>query len=359
MNANIADTVLQLLVLAAGIQGLVIASLLMYQEKNYATRLLGVFFILISLGCLEFVIEGMFYPPRGPELPFPLTFKLAYVPALYLHLRYLCRKVDRFHTLDLVHFAPSILFDFLSFYFLVFEGNTSGLGFISDPMHMALIDVLYHFLFYLQFPYYLLLSYRLVEKDDANSRYQQEIDLWIRQLRLVIGLFAVGWLGFKVSVAEFGANPVSRYCLHSTFVVVIYWLGYSALLVKKEVFRRHIRAVGFPESPFNTNEILVLIKKSGIYRSKNLSLSKVADAIGYSENAVSRSVNQIAHQNFNSYINQLRVEEFVVRAKDPQSKNLSLYGIAQEVGFSSKSSFYRAFKSIFGRTPKDYLKLDH
>jgi AraC-like DNA-binding protein len=55
-------------------------------------------------------------------------------------------------------------------------------------------------------------------------------------------------------------------------------------------------------------------------------------------------------------VNGYRVAAFLERLNDANYSNLSLVGIATDVGFSSKSSFYATFKKHKGVTPTEYRK---
>lgn len=54
------------------------------------------------------------------------------------------------------------------------------------------------------------------------------------------------------------------------------------------------------------------------------------------------------------FINSYRVEEFKAVVQLDENSKYSLIGIANEVGFKSKATFYRNFKAIEGVTPKQY-----
>lgn len=58
--------------------------------------------------------------------------------------------------------------------------------------------------------------------------------------------------------------------------------------------------------------------------------------------------------NLNDYLNRLRVEYSVRLMKE--KRHFSVEGIAEEAGFNSRGTFYRAFFKEFGMTPTDYMK---
>jgi AraC-like DNA-binding protein len=58
----------------------------------------------------------------------------------------------------------------------------------------------------------------------------------------------------------------------------------------------------------------------------------------------------------NDHINKLRIEETKRLLKSESSKDLTLYAIAVDSGFSSESVFYTNFKKYVGMTPNQYKK---
>ncbi|SFB53462.1 helix-turn-helix domain-containing protein [Algoriphagus aquimarinus] len=61
-------------------------------------------------------------------------------------------------------------------------------------------------------------------------------------------------------------------------------------------------------------------------------------------------------KSFLEFINELRVEEFKKELNDPKNKAYTMIYIANQCGFSSKTSFYRIFKEVTKITPTDYKK---
>ena len=66
-------------------------------------------------------------------------------------------------------------------------------------------------------------------------------------------------------------------------------------------------------------------------------------------------INESFHQNFYDFVNTYRIKESKRLLKDPESEKYKIISIAYDSGFSSKSSFYKAFKKSTGITPGEYL----
>ncbi len=89
------------------------------------------------------------------------------------------------------------------------------------------------------------------------------------------------------------------------------------------------------------------------YLDPQLKLDGLANQLNTTPHLLSQYLNDHVGKNFNSYINELRVDEAVSMMQSHDE--YSLEGIAAEVGFRSKSTFYAAFKARYQMTPKAYL----
>lgn len=98
----------------------------------------------------------------------------------------------------------------------------------------------------------------------------------------------------------------------------------------------------------------VLCKDHRIYRDSALNREKVADQLGISAGYLSQLVNTVAEKNFTNYINHYRVEAIKEMILDSEFENYSLLAIGLESGFTSKTTFYKAFKKVTGMTPNAY-----
>lgn len=98
-----------------------------------------------------------------------------------------------------------------------------------------------------------------------------------------------------------------------------------------------------------------LMKEDQLYLDHDLKLQDVSTSTGYSVHAVSRVINSRLGLSFNKYVNGFRVDKACRLLLE--NDLLSVEGIAQEVGFNSKTTFYTAFKEKMQLTPAQYKKL--
>lgn len=93
------------------------------------------------------------------------------------------------------------------------------------------------------------------------------------------------------------------------------------------------------------------MKKDKLYLDANLSLSRLSSHIAVTPNHISQTLNEIMNSNFFNYVNRWRVEE---AKRQILETNYSILEISIDVGFNSRSSFYKAFKYETGKTPNQY-----
>ncbi|WP_231128644.1 helix-turn-helix domain-containing protein [Chryseobacterium vaccae] len=98
----------------------------------------------------------------------------------------------------------------------------------------------------------------------------------------------------------------------------------------------------------------LLCKEQHMYTDSTLNREKVAEKLGISAGYVSQIVNTITGDNFAHYINQYRVEAVKEMISDPEYENYNLLTMGLEAGFTSKTTFFKAFKKVTGQTPNEY-----
>lgn len=98
----------------------------------------------------------------------------------------------------------------------------------------------------------------------------------------------------------------------------------------------------------------ILCKEQHIYTDSTLNREKVAEKLGISAGYVSQIINTITGDNFANYINQYRVEAVKEMISNSEYETYNLLTMGLESGFTSKTTFYKAFKKVTGQTPNEY-----
>jgi AraC-like DNA-binding protein len=108
------------------------------------------------------------------------------------------------------------------------------------------------------------------------------------------------------------------------------------------------------------NELLVKLKKfenSEKYLNIKLSLPLLAAQLNTNTNYLSEIINTHKGKNFNTYINELRIDYICTKIlNDPKYRNYKIAYLAEECGFSSHSVFSAVFKNTTGISPSSFLK---
>lgn len=113
-------------------------------------------------------------------------------------------------------------------------------------------------------------------------------------------------------------------------------------------------------SPEITRQILNGLKnleKQEYYLKQECNSYNVAKKIGTNTTYLSKVINGHYGKNFNTYINDLRINYAIVRLKnDVIFRSYSIQSIAEEVGYKSADSFTKYFKKDTGLNPSFYIK---
>jgi AraC-like DNA-binding protein len=93
------------------------------------------------------------------------------------------------------------------------------------------------------------------------------------------------------------------------------------------------------------------------FLNKDISLAQMASMFETNTKYLSEIINKYKKKNFNSYINDLRINYIVKQLKeDPKYLKYKVRYLAEECGFSSHSIFSATFKSLTGITPNVFIQ---
>ncbi len=107
------------------------------------------------------------------------------------------------------------------------------------------------------------------------------------------------------------------------------------------------------------NKLILLQEEEKVFLSKSIKVADLASRLNQNEKTISRSINKYSNGNFNTFINSFRVQYSKELLQSGRLNHYTIEAIAEECGFANKVSFYNAFKSDTGMSPKQFRALKH
>lgn len=352
--------------LLAVFQGVILSVLILLKSPRRKPNIyFGLLIFLFSVSLLHLVLESSIHA-FNVKFPFPMEFNLAYGPLAYLHILHIKDPLRKFNKKDLAHFVPTLLLDafFFSSTFL-YLGNHMEWAYENIPLIQGVAMSL-SFVSMLQLAAYTYLIYK--EASDSKvvlkdfSHVKNWLSLLVYSWSLVIGFFMIATPIALIFIEQLDNHSEWLYIplgiINATWIFslgFLYLLKYSRVLDKYmgKVEKFNISSDEIEEKRI---QILTALESHQIYRDPKITVTKLAGHLNWPINSVSKMINETLDSNFNDLINQYRVSAFKKLVLKPESKKYSILGLGQEVGFSSKASFYRIFKKETGMTPSEYLK---
>ena len=102
-------------------------------------------------------------------------------------------------------------------------------------------------------------------------------------------------------------------------------------------------------------ELDQLMESKKPYLNRKLLKSELAELLGVNGPDMARLLNERIGMSFFEYVNYHRIKEFVALAKTDKAQQLTIFGLAQEAGFNSKTTFHKSFKKLMGTSPGEYF----
>lgn len=196
---------------------------------------------------------------------------------------------------------------------------------------------------------------------ENDVRYKEEAlkDAEIRQQQLVIYFSVTGLLIFIcLSVVIFMRGrqlKISYQHLYNNSIEIIKKERELQEMKQKEKYSSSLLSQEDNSNLYNS--LLKLMEEEQIYLNSKLTIDDVAKKLNTNRTYLSQIINEKTDTNFNNFINEYRVKEAQIRLLDDKNRSYTIEGIAQSVGFSTKSTFNGAFKKFIGLTPSEYIRM--
>lgn len=379
--AEISWGVYSVTLLIGSLQGALIAQLLFFARANRAAnRALALLILAVVLLITPYTLGFAGFFDRYKWLNFaPLYWDLAFGPLIWLYVRQLgMRNLPRHWRW---HFFPVALqAGYYSAICLLMP--IASRESYNDHFHSVWILPTFVLIRYLSYLGYAAITVRAFLRyqnwlaDHSALREEFRLD-WLRRTLWLIAVVLVLQAGFSMFDIAVRHLPYrEEFPLYVLFAVLIWLLGLEGWRHAARIYPKMdddktateptpettpaIAASSRNDSRRATHDWPALairwieeIRAREWWREPDLSLALVARRLGTNTAYLSRALNEGAGQSFSDCINRLRID---AAKKRLQQSNDGVLDIALSVGFASKASFNRVFKSLSGETPSDYRK---
>ena len=270
-----------------------------------------------------------------------------FVTFIFLFFKYYKSETEKFKKSDYLFFLPNI------FYFIL-EGFEIQLP--KDNLYIEILEVLLKliFVFYLG----LILYSVITDKRRMWTTY------FVVPIVILLVFSCVNDILKIIRLKElpfFNNHNFNSYLL-LIVAFLFYFISFKLLSKGKDILPKN-EISKYKNSNLNTKQIeqfksdlINAMEIDKLYLNGKLSIQYVSVKLNIPKQYISEVLNEHMKTNFQDFINEYRVEEFIKRLKNDQNNQFTLLGIATEVGFNSKSSFNAIFKKFKGLTPTQFKK---
>lgn len=364
------------------IQCLFFAFLIIFKKaRDKKDVLLVILLLFVSAELIfRYLLEKL--PPAETRwlVLFDITYWAMFGPLTYLYIRYATGGMKKLRAIHLLHLLPLIvgLFGVMGFYtggnyyhyFSDYFNESTGL------QKLALLVWDY------ASPVYLLYSLLVLYRHRTGIRnYFTDISKRdLKWLRILVSGFLVyilasyvimilqAFTGYDPGIESIEMLPV----VLTVYVFVLGFFGYrqpgflfdvspaEVSLSKSKISNGDAKYAGarlHPEEHRQIKEnLLAIMESEKPFVEPDLNIGALACKLDTSIHKLSQVINESFDQNFFDFINSYRIQEVKHLLVLPEYENLTIISAAWDCGFSSKSSFYNAFRKNTGKTPGEFLK---
>ena len=360
--------------------------LIVKSKNKKANVFLGIFLLSIAVQIFnDFIGELPIEEELGINMFIVDPFLFA-LPILFFYLlTTINKRIENWHYLL---FIPGIIHNLLLHFY----------GFLLSENWLSIYEPIFYFLEILLMVYaFRILQVHKNNISDFYSDLEHKSLTWLKSIFILVilmHLFNIVTVFFDLSNVEI-LELVVENASFGLLVSIIIWIAYNGLS-QPQIFRRplfhkpknviknekstlvsnqkhiiekniqstneELQTIGVKDSNRSEsdiqqfNEIKSQIQKQELFTNPKLNLRTLALELGLKEKELSRLINECGKVNFYQFINEYRIEKFKQLVQSSKFHQFTLLGLATEAGFSSKSTFYTAFKKLEGMTPKQYEK---
>jgi len=278
---------------------------------------------------------------------------------IYFYILSVKDEIQKFDRKNIRHFIPTFVSIFLILIFYFAIGKNGPL--IKEQVFSRIFLNSLFVLSWISLGAYILVSIKQIRIDVKKGNPVHKV---FQQLMfLLILAFPAMITGIITSMMEWPSNSPFNiiYIVLNTFIILSlfllmqrnpYLVQYGTLPMKKKSegksYLANVDVVNLK------NNLKIIMEEEKLYCDEDLTLPRLSEVLEVTQHQLSHFLNEHYNINFNSYINNFRINDAKeMLLNEPERSTLS---IAYAVGFNSYSVFYTAFKKGTLLSPAQFRK---
>lgn len=273
----------------------------------------------------------------------------------------------RFKSQDLIHYLPSLVYIVLIIVFFIIPPQEAYIAkyksgqLLQMSILFAGVGLLFNITYWV-LSCHLFFTFKKKLQDELS--YVVKTQFFLNFL-IAIGICLLCWVVvYLVSIYgnKFMART-TRQALWLSIAFIILFIAYYSI-TEPELFKLAsvVKTKKYAQSKLTKQDLDQLKDKldqlmehKKPYLNQKLLKSELADLLGVSNPEIARLLNERIGMSFFEYVNYYRIKEFIVLAQRDDAQKFTIFGIAQEAGFNSKTTFNKSFKKLMGASPSEYF----
>jgi len=344
-------------------QGFFVFVILLLNKKGnkIANVTLSVLVLLLTFYLLDNMLGMVNFFNGNPHflhLVTPLWY--LFPPLCYFYVKKQMNPDFKFRPEYLFHLIPFllVLYRMFPFYFLPVEVKLQYFSGELKPPGTQLMNILFVLISPIQLTLYSGIIRFKTLKEKSIVNFNPAHFNWLKLFFTLFFLFGLmqTTLITKWVITQEITLPF-KYVPLALFAFIIYSIAYLAIIQPEALFPFRllkIKKLNGEQTTRYAKELIKLVENEKLYLNSELKYSEIASRLGISARYLTEVLKLEIGKGFNDFINEYRVKEVQQRIQNNETKSLTLYAIALESGFNSKSAFNRVFKKHTGLTPSEF-----
>ncbi|MEQ9297015.1 MAG: helix-turn-helix domain-containing protein [Cyclobacteriaceae bacterium] len=286
---------------------------------------------------------------------------------VYLLTKSSLSENGRLHRNDLKHYIPGLIYAVVVSYYYVFAPReVISERFLSGELFWIVVVFMGTGLFVNTVYWLKSMQVFLSSKKRLESETSFTVKVgFFQNFLIAIGLCLLCWFAVYI-IGIVGQSWLEREVRPFIWIAIAFLMLFISYYSIKEpsLFKaaRQLSSVKYTQSRLTDEELEQLkmrleqlMEEQKPFLNRSLMKADLAKMLGVNNPDVARLLNEKIGMNFFEYVNYFRIQEFIALAKMGKAQQLTFFGIAQEAGFNSKTTFNKSFKKIMGTSPSKYF----